>query len=139
MNEVIHILFSLTAKKQHYVSQKKAISQEIQTKNEFLNSLEPQLKTILKVGGAGLLINIDYTELYVFNQVFNDSENHCYYKNYNTSWKFGNFTSCNPPVFRDLAESCVQTFGIDMLSSCRNILAIVISKALLPLLAMKIY
>ena len=39
---------SLTAKKQNYVVQKKIISQEIQTKNEFLNGLEPQLKTILK-------------------------------------------------------------------------------------------
>jgi hypothetical protein len=45
----LHIFFSLTAKKQNYVVQKKIISQEVQTKNEFLNSLEPQLKTILKV------------------------------------------------------------------------------------------
>ncbi|XP_028409094.1 THO complex subunit 5 homolog [Dendronephthya gigantea] len=39
---------SLTGKKQNYVAERKMISQEIQTKKEFLNSLEPQLKTILK-------------------------------------------------------------------------------------------
>lgn len=49
VNLVVCMKFSLTGKKQNYVAEKKMISQEIQTKNEFLNSLEPQLKTILKV------------------------------------------------------------------------------------------
>ena len=63
MSTPIHILFSLTAKKQHYVGQKKTISQEIQTKNEFLNSLEPKLKNILKVHvGAGLKLRKCHTD-----------------------------------------------------------------------------
>ncbi|XP_046860559.1 THO complex subunit 5 homolog [Xenia sp. Carnegie-2017] len=39
---------SLTAIKQSYVTKKKTMAHEIQEKNDFLNSLEPQLKTILQ-------------------------------------------------------------------------------------------
>ena len=41
--------FSLTTKKQNYVETKKKVAEEIQTKNGFLHSLEPQLNTVLKV------------------------------------------------------------------------------------------
>lgn len=41
--------FRLVTKKQDYVETKQKVAQEIQTKNEFLNSLEPRLNSVLQV------------------------------------------------------------------------------------------
>ena len=56
---------SLTTKKQNYVETKKKVAEEIQMKNGFLNNLEPQLNTVLKVKLYFIVIYIVFLLLYV--------------------------------------------------------------------------